>query len=176
MSTVDYDREQLRSALLQIAAQHPEGAIYPAAVVEAAREPSHILHRHFEWDDGSAGEAFRIIQARSLIRRVQLVIVRTNEETREVSLQVTRQYQSRPSMRSAKGGYEPVDAILSDDDKRRELLAQVLSELNAYRRRYSQLSELQRVWTAVDEALDDHGSSAVGAPDAAEPRHGAAGA
>lgn len=179
MTTVDYNSEEVRAALAEIAEQH-HGVLNGRDIVEAARDAQHVLHRFFEWDDPTASEAYRLVQASALIRRVRLSIVRSADGTRELSITTTRQFQSRPSMRSALGGYEPIEALLSDEEKRSELLGQVLRELNAYRRRYAQLSELEFVWVAVDDALQSHrvagGSSATGAPDVAEPRQGAAGA
>jgi len=174
MKSSDYDREEIRSALLDIAARHG-GVLNQRDIVDAAKDPGHVLHAYFEWDDAACGEAYRLIQATQLVRRVKLSIVRSDGQTRELSIRTTRQFQSRPSMRSAVGGYEAIDAILSDDDKRRELLAQVLNELQAYRRRYAELSELQSVWVAVDEALESQPSS-VSAPGTDESRLGAAGA
>src|SRR5690348_5499317 len=46
------------------------GELTPDVVVEAARNPRNVLHKHFEWDDQKAAEAFRLDQARCLIRSV----------------------------------------------------------------------------------------------------------
>jgi hypothetical protein len=61
--------DKIRSALEDL--QH-DGRIDPEAVVSAARDPDHPLHKHFDWDDQSAGHKFRITQAAALIRRVKL--------------------------------------------------------------------------------------------------------
>jgi len=153
-SPLDHDREEIRAALLSISAQH-HGVLNPHDVVKVARDPKHLLHDRFEWDDSTAAEAYRLAQASSLIRRVRLTVMRSTGPDREITVSTTRQYQSRPSMRTKTGGYEPIDQLLADDDKRRELLAQVLSELTAYRKRYAELSELEAVWVAVDEAITD---------------------
>ncbi len=150
----DVERETVRMALLAIVERN-SGVLNPKLVLDAARDPSHVLHQHFEWDDMKAGEAYRLAQVGALVRRVRLTIVRPATATREVTLSTTRGYQSRLSMRRADGGYETIDAILSDDDKRTELLAQVMRELSAYRKRYAELSELQPVWLAVDEVTSD---------------------
>jgi hypothetical protein len=72
-----------------------------------------------------------------------------------VKITTTRQFQSRPSQRTATGGYESIEQILEDPDKRVELLLQVMKEIMAYRRRYAELSELDGVWQAVDEVAAD---------------------
>lgn len=162
----------IRSALQSIAAQH-HGVLTPADVLTAARDPAHPLHRQFEWDDSAAGEAYRLLQVGALVRRVRLTILRADDTRRSVSISTTRAYQSRPTMRGPGGGYEPVADILADETKRQEMIAHVLRELAAYRKRYAELVELQSVWIAVDDAISDHTSSPV--TPAGDARHGAAG-
>lgn len=55
------------------------GVIYPVDVVNAARNPNSAMHSQFEWDDGEAAEAWRLQQARTLIRRVKVNVVRTDD-------------------------------------------------------------------------------------------------
>jgi hypothetical protein len=42
-------------------------------LVEAARKRGHPLHRHFEWDDRIAAEAYRLDQANALIRSIRII-------------------------------------------------------------------------------------------------------
>src|SRR5580765_2008829 len=49
-----------------------KGRLTPQSVVEEARKRSNPLHRHFEWNDKTAAEAYRLDQARTLIRIVQV--------------------------------------------------------------------------------------------------------
>ncbi len=49
------------------------GHLVPDAVVEAARDPSHPFHDTFLWDDSRAAQAYRLDQARELIRSVRVV-------------------------------------------------------------------------------------------------------
>lgn len=137
--------------LEKIASQY-NGLLNPRQVVEAASDPDHALHPYFEWDDGEAADAYRLAQARALIRRVKITVVRKDEATRKVTMTVVRGRQSRPSMRNAEGGYEAIDDIISDTMKREEMLASVLAELQSYRRRYDSLVELKAVWHAIDDA------------------------
>jgi hypothetical protein len=50
------------------------GRLLPDDVVAAARDPTHPLHGHFEWDDSAAAEKFRRGQAQSLIRALHLTV------------------------------------------------------------------------------------------------------
>jgi hypothetical protein len=140
----------LRDALLAISVHHG-GFLKPADVVDVARDPAHMLHAYFTWDNDEAAAQYRLIQASGLIRRVKLTIMRPSGGPRAVTVTTTRAFASRPSQRSAAGGYEAIDAVMQDESKRAELVAHVLGELQAYRRRYAALVELQDVWAAVDE-------------------------
>ncbi len=55
------------------------GKLTPEQVLDAARPDESPLHGFFEWDDSAAAEAYRIEQARELIRRVRIEI--TYQET-----------------------------------------------------------------------------------------------
>lgn len=63
------DPQKIGEALEAITVQGG-GELTPRAVVDAARAPRHVLHRHFEWDNAKAAEAYRLEQARSIIRSI----------------------------------------------------------------------------------------------------------
>lgn len=50
------------------------GEVRPSALVDAARPKSSPAHNAFEWDDSKAGEEYRLIQARTWIRTVEIII------------------------------------------------------------------------------------------------------
>ena len=47
--------------------EFPDGEVTPKEVLEIAKNPDSILHRHFDWNDSSAAAKYRIIQARKII-------------------------------------------------------------------------------------------------------------
>jgi len=59
------------------------GRLTPPLVVDEAKKENSPLHDLFEWDDEKAGHAYRLKQARDLIRRVYVVVVRNNKEVKE---------------------------------------------------------------------------------------------
>ena len=150
-ATSDYIDDALQTELAIIAKRN-DNVLAPASVVEAARDPGSVLHDHFEWEDSAAAEAYRIIQARGLIRRVQLSIIREQRKGKVVDVQLTRTrgFESRPSMRNAALGYEPIGDILSNKGKRSELLARALADFAALKRRYERLNELAPLWEALE--------------------------
>jgi hypothetical protein len=52
----------------------PRGKLDPEVVVKAARKKNHPLHDYFEWDAKKAAHAYRIDQARTLIREVKVEV------------------------------------------------------------------------------------------------------
>ena len=144
-------REEIRTALIEIADGN-DGYLSPHAVVQAASNPESVLHDEFEWNNDAAGERFRLLQAAALIRRVRVTVVRKQLENKSVKIETVREYQSRPSARNPEQGYEHVQEIMQDSEKRAEMLRHCLTELAAIRRRYQQLTELAEVWSAIDAA------------------------
>lgn len=53
------------------AVENRHGQLTPEAVLEAAIDPASPLHKSFTWDDETAGHAYRLDQARALIRSVR---------------------------------------------------------------------------------------------------------
>ena len=172
--TSDYKAIEIRAALIEVGnANH--GLLNPELVINAAREEGSVLHPFFEWDDGVAAERYRLVQARGLMRRVNVFATRRDRQTQTITLSTTRAFQSRPSQRSARGGYESVADILADAEKRAELVASVYHELLAIRKRYEELSELETVWVAIDEASSDLQPQPSPAPPTGDARPGVAG-
>ena len=52
-----------------------DGHIDPNRVIEAARDPSCIIHEEFDWDVDSAAQKYWVDQAQSLIRFVKLEVL-----------------------------------------------------------------------------------------------------
>lgn len=148
-SVRDAQTEIIRQEMLKVANSN-NGILNPADLVNAARDPMSPLHPLFEWDDSAAAEGFRLMQGAGYIRKVKLWVYRDEEDTngRTIQLTVTRQFEHRPSMDGI--GYEPVQDILSDETKRKELLRQAKKEMLALQKKYSALTELAEVWAVLD--------------------------
>ena len=56
-----------------------DGRLNPEDVVEAAKNPNSSLHSYFTWDDTDAAASYRLQEARALIKRVKVNVVRTDE-------------------------------------------------------------------------------------------------
>jgi hypothetical protein len=132
------------AALHQIAEAHG-GILQPKAVVDAARNPNSPLHDAFEWNDSAAAEAYRLYQARQLIR----VVVRYEQVgTKTVPCRVFVSLSN--DRKDDDGGYRLVTNVLSDAEQRRQLLADAREEMVRFRDKYRALSELAEVFAAID--------------------------
>ena len=112
----------------------------PQKVVDLARDENNNLHNDFEWDNDIAGEKYRLIQAREMIQLLAF-------EPKESNHEPTRVYQ----ISTEKTVYKPVEVIFKNDDEYQALLKRAYAELQAIRKRYSSIVELEQVFNAIDE-------------------------
>lgn len=125
------DPEKIGRALDRVATEH-DGRLHPGDVVEAARDPKNALHPHFEWNDEAAAEAYRIDQARTLIRLVRISDEALDEPPRAyLSVKDT----DGTSYRRYRDVRESVDLQLA-------VLKQARADLSAFRRRYKALADI----------------------------------
>jgi len=134
-------REKIESELDQIMEKHA-GVLHPQHIVTFAKNPKTALHSRFEWDDGSAAEKYRIDQARQIIR----VFVEVSED----NVTRVRAFVSLPSDREAGGGYRKTTDVMSEVERRAELLRMAIRDLQAFKRKYAALEQLAQVFAAAD--------------------------
>lgn len=113
----------------------------PADIVEAARDESSELHKCFEWRDEVAAEKYREHQARMII--TQLVVRTETSDNTPVSVRVI-------SSANEVNTYVPTKMLIKSDSDYADLLARAKRELQAFQQKYSTLSELQEIFTAID--------------------------
>lgn len=117
----------------------------PPAIVEAARSRKSPLHPLFDWNQSSAAERFRLVQAQMLLGALQVDVVvyrRKEQETLRVRAVVRT---------SRAGSYDSIEDAMATPASRDFVLAQAIAQLKALKRRYATLSELAVVFAAVDE-------------------------
>ena len=111
-------------------------------IVEKARDESTELHKCFEWDDTKAAEKYRLQQARNVVQ--MLVFTPTKKEEQPLRVfQITQD----------KNVYQPTKLFLQNKSEYEALLERALRELEAFKKRYSTLAELEEVFDAIEKAL-----------------------
>ena len=94
----------------------------------------------------SAAHEWRLHQSRHFINSIAIKVIATNDEEAAVrAFHIVTE--------SSK--YEPITAIIKEKSKREALLANALSELNSFKRKYEILSELTPVFKAIKEVNNE---------------------
>lgn len=120
-----------------------DGALSPSAIVEAARPKNSPLHQYFTWNSEKAADAYRLDQARALIRVAVKVLP-------QISNQPVRQYVSLSDLRKTGGGsYLATIDVMADDERRGVALNDAIRTLQALQRRFRYLPELEPIWDAL---------------------------
>ena len=109
-------------------------------LLEANRSEDAPLHDEFEWNDTVAAEAYRENQAQYLIR--MLCIAPDGKQKEPVRAYFVTEKEKV---------YDGLNVIMSDANKKSALLDIALRELIAFKKKYSMLSELADVFSAIDK-------------------------
>jgi hypothetical protein len=125
---------QLLGEQLTIIAEQNDGRLKPLAVVEAATPVSHPLHDSFEWDDQAAAGAYRIDQARSMIRSIRVIDIEDDEVTHHAFLNVGEGRIGH--------SYRTHGEIIGSTQLQDLVLAQAERDLLSWEQRYRELYDL----------------------------------
>lgn len=135
-----------------VALEDSEGRLTPEGVVKAAARADSPLHSHFEWDDSKAGHAYRLQQARQLIRSVQVEI--TTEE-RVIS---TVHYVRDPrAAEEDEQGYVSVNRLKTEPEHARALIQSEFARASACLHRATDLAAvlgMKREVAAISRKVD----------------------
>lgn len=126
------------------------GEFCAAHVVKAARSKKSPLHRAFEWDDTEAAKEYRLFQAGTLRRSID-VRYATAPDIPARAFEVSR-VQHEPKGKVVRY-FSSTDEVMADPDKRAAVLTDALRQLQALRSRFRSLQELAVVWREVDAVL-----------------------
>jgi hypothetical protein len=121
------------------------GRLNPAIVVDKARPANAPLHPCFEWDDRRAAEAYRVDQAKHIIRSVEVIIEESDEQPK-----ATRAFVS--VVREDDRSYTSIAHAMSVADLRDQVVDEALKALEAWRKRYAELDELADIFAVIDQA------------------------
>lgn len=150
--------KEAKAELQRLYKDSPTRTLRPERVVEFAKNPDTHLHKYFTWDDGEAAQAYRLLQARSLIRVAVVVLEETSEKVRA--------FVSLSPDRKAGNGYRATVDVLDDEKMTAQLVEDAKAELNAFARKYHRLkdvAELRGVFEAIDQATTRRNQEAVAA-------------
>lgn len=111
------------------------GVLNPEVVVEEARSEAHPLHARFEWDDGVAGERWRLQQAHVLIQSVKITYTDRKGNSKDI-----RAFQA---VRHEEGSYvyEPTEEVIHDPVLNELVRREMDRDWHNLKARYDQFAE-----------------------------------
>ena len=117
--------------------------IKPEQIVEKARDENTELHKCFEWDDTKAAEKWRLHQARNVV--CELVFKQENLQDKEEYVPI------RVLCKTDSNSYYKVpEIVFKNADEHEKLLQSAMAELQAFKRKYHALTELDYILTLID--------------------------
>ncbi|PLW80748.1 hypothetical protein C0585_00935 [Candidatus Woesearchaeota archaeon] len=121
-------------------------------ILRKASKKSSSLYGFFDWDDSSAGEKWRLGQARQLINEIKIV-VDDKELYAFESINVSVKDAEEPTNKKSKFGireYKPIVEIMNNEDYRLQLIHRALAEANYWKERHAELLELNPIFASID--------------------------
>ena len=123
------------------------GTVTGETFLESARDESSEMHKLFEWDDTKAAEKWRVHQARMIICSIRVTI----EEREEQPIVVRAFVQDR----TEEPTYVHVIDALSEEETRRQVLADARRDAEWFRRKYVDLQEVANIIEEIDRFVEE---------------------
>jgi hypothetical protein len=121
------DVDEVGRTLQKLQAQ---GKLTAEAVLAEAENPKSVLHRYIEWSDEAAAHAYRLEQARRIIRAVEVVI--ENAKGKSVAMRGFFSVKDAAGVR----GYEPMQYVFSDTAMSDQVMRDAKAQLEGWMKRY----------------------------------------
>lgn len=128
---------------LEFLRQQCKGELTPKDVLDDARNDNSPLHSFFEWSDSEAAEAFRLQQARGLIRSVVAIYTSADKPALRTKMFVHVPEAGTPH-------YRETSHAMSQTKTRTLVLQRAWNELQSWRRRYADLKEFADLIDVID--------------------------
>lgn len=141
--------EQLAAerAVLEKLAKQNNGLLEVEHVLDEAKNPQSILHKHFQWDNDKAADAYRKWQARQLIQKCVVTIDKAPDVT-------IRAFVSLSTDQYSGGGYRMTATVLSDDNLKGQLLHDMQLTIVKWKKQVALLdNETESVLNRLDEIV-----------------------
>ena len=109
------------------------------------------MHDCYEWDDSKAAEKWRLQQSRQIMSCLTVVYEQVDSDQETVKSIEVRAFQNTSEERE--GRFLHVQDVMETPEYREIVLRKAFGELAAFRRKYSDLSELSKIISAIDSVM-----------------------
>ena len=121
-------------------------------LLRKASKKSSSLYDFFDWDNSSAGEKWRLRQARQLVNEIKIIV-----EDKEIyafeSVNIIVKEAEVSNGKINKFGvreYKPILEIMNNEDYRMQLIHRALAEATYWKERHAELVELSSIFVTID--------------------------
>lgn len=106
-------------------------------VLEKAKDENTELHKCFDWDDTSAGEKFRLIQANKIISSISIVVNKDTENEKAIKKYV------KVKTIEDKSVFKSIVEVLENDEEYKQIVDKAETEFINYKQKYEELLDLK---------------------------------
>ena len=121
--------------------------VTPEVVLDEAKKKRSPLHDCFEWNDREAAVAYRLVQARYLLRSIEVVIEKADTEPLRI-----RAFHSVETEEQGKY-YTTVAKAREDEVMWSQVKANALSEIRNWQNKYRQINEFEAIFDAIESVV-----------------------
>lgn len=143
--------QQSTAEVIRALAAKNGGQVTPELILDAAKPKTSPLHSFFCWDNTKAANAYRLVQAQALIRRIKVTYLSHENRNVRVRAFVNIEPEAEDEMDAETGIYISVEDALSSKSYRDQLLAQAKKDANTFKAKYAALSEVSAIINAIDQ-------------------------
>lgn len=137
-----------------------QGTVTKEAFLEYSRDESSETHELFEWNDSTAAEKYRLIQAGKVITQLEVSYEYVKPDNVELSV-VVEEAQHTPVTYSAyvnvqkratgiAASYMNTEKAMGEEKTRKQVLENAMQELRVFKRKYEQCKELAVIFEAIE--------------------------
>jgi hypothetical protein len=128
---------------IELLRERCKGELTPQDILDDARHNNSPLHAYFEWSDTAAAEAYRLQQARGLIRAVVAIYTQPDRPAQRMKAYVHIPEKGAPH-------YRETGHAMSQANTRRMVLERAWREFQAWKARYKDLREFSDLFEVAD--------------------------
>lgn len=120
-------------------------------LLKSASKKSSSLYDFFDWDNSSAGDKWRLSQARILINEVKIIVEDKEMYAFEsVNISIGEPIQNK-TIKHYSREYKPIIEIMDNELYREQLIKRALIEARYWKERHIELKELKSIFSIIEE-------------------------
>lgn len=144
--------------------ERENGKVDKKSFLEASRPADSPTHALFEWDNDKAAEKYRLVQSGKYIADIKVTIIRKESEKKTLNVKVSDIYEGRGFLnggnsRTSGVSYNSAVAVLSDEEKQKNVLRHAKEELFIFQRKYNKFEELSGVMKEIEKLKEEQKKS-----------------